>query len=58
MLSARLQETAWWLYNVDFELNTDPCHDWDEEVQLDLEAYGYCSEVLSTQLMLMSYPKS
>ena len=58
MLSARLQEAAWWLYNVDFELNTDPCHDWDEEIQLDLDASVYCSEVLSTQLMLMSYPKS
>jgi hypothetical protein len=42
------------LYNIDFDLNTDPCHDWNEEDQLDLEAATYCSEVLSTELMLMS----
>ena len=44
------------MYNLDFELNTDPCHDWNEEDQMDLEAATYCSEVLGTELMLMSYP--
>lgn len=58
MLSARLQETAWWLYNLDFDLNTDPCYDWNEEDQLDLEAAMYCGQVLSTEIMLMTYPKA
>ena len=54
MLSERLQETAWWLYNIDFNLNTDPCHEWNEEDQLDLEASMYCTEVISTKLMLLA----
>lgn len=58
MLSARLRETACWLYNVDFELNTDPWHEWNEEDQMDLEDSMYCTEVLSREIMFMTRPKA
>ena len=43
-----MRELSWWLYNLsmDIDLNTDPCHDWDEEDQEALDE--------STELMALS----
>lgn len=43
-----MRELSMWLYNLsmDIDLNTDPCHDWDEEDQAMLDE--------STELMALS----